>query len=780
MRSPAILLVLLPLLVHAASDATPIGFLENKGQVIDQHGTPVPYVHYILHRPGLNLQLLDHGFSYEVDTVDRQDLPPFDADAPQDLQMLRGEAVFLLHRIDVRWNGTGPSRITADGRSAEKFAFHRPHATVHEVRHFSSVIYHDISPGIDLHFHLDDDGMPKYDVVVRPGGDLASLRLRHAGMTSISLEDGALHLGTRHSTFVERIPMSWLIGGPQVDCRFVWHDDGSVGFEAPPVPPGATLVIDPWLSWGTYMGGDEWDACLGIASDDDALYIAGEARSLMGIATTGAHQVDLNGTMDAFVARFTLDGVRQWCSYLGGAGDESAQGIAVDGGRIYIGGYGSTEAGLGTPGSHQTDPAGNGDAFLAAFTTDGTLEWCTWYGGAEYDVIHGVAAAEGRVHVTGWTESPSGIATSGAHQPTKGQFEDAFIATFRQDGGLLHATYHGAASVDKGQAIAVEGHRIVTTGWTGSSTGMTTPGVHQGFFGGTLDAYLACHDTSGTLLWCSYYGGGLADRGYAVTLRNGVVHLGGATESGQYIATPGTHQAFHGGGGWDGFIARFTADGQRIWGTYYGGYDTDLVYALAHERDGVYATGSTSSVFVMGGMGVHQQHFMGGFSDAFLARFGSAGERHWGTFYGGYLGDAGRGLSERAGSVYLGGFTASTSWVSTPGGHQTAIGGNVDVMLARFASGSVGIPEPTGCTGSITLHPNPASDAILLRWHHDGPAPDRWSMIDASGALVLEGNTPGQGPFLLPIDATSLTSGLYLVRLWGDGVAHGARLMIAR
>ena len=43
-----------------------IGFIENKGQIIDQKGKPNIAVKYLLNTNGLNVQLKEKGFSYDV------------------------------------------------------------------------------------------------------------------------------------------------------------------------------------------------------------------------------------------------------------------------------------------------------------------------------------------------------------------------------------------------------------------------------------------------------------------------------------------------------------------------------------------------------------------------------------------------------------------------------------------------------------------------------------------------------------------------------------------
>lgn len=49
-------------------------FYENKGQIINQNGNPNPDVKYLLNSPGLNVQIKEHGFSYDVYETERKEL----------------------------------------------------------------------------------------------------------------------------------------------------------------------------------------------------------------------------------------------------------------------------------------------------------------------------------------------------------------------------------------------------------------------------------------------------------------------------------------------------------------------------------------------------------------------------------------------------------------------------------------------------------------------------------------------------------------------------------
>jgi hypothetical protein len=173
-----------------------------------------------------------------------------------------------------------------------------------------------------------------------------------------------------------------------------------------------------------------------------------------------------------------------------------------------------------------------------------------------------------------------------------------------------------------------------------------------------------------SLIWGTYYGGNLSERTYGTTVdSSGNVFLTGHTVSTNNIADGG-YQMTYGGGIYDAFIVKFNSDGERLWASYYGGTNSDVAFVCRTAPDGsVYVAGSTQSVGGISAGG--HQNTLGGLSDAFLVKFDTDGNRLWGTYYGGTANDYGEGLAIASdGSVYLSGSAASTSGIAS-GGHQT-------------------------------------------------------------------------------------------------------------
>ena len=191
---------------HSSRDAmhgvSTHGFIENKGQIIDQDNKPNPGVLYFLNTPGFNVQLRRGGFSYDLYTAsgcgprasgsklqasgfqNSEELPDFAkiARSPQPVACSMQPVACSLRfsRIDFNLAGSNPDcKIIASGQSSEYFNYYTsgtPVDGVTEVRSYQSITYRDIYPGVDLEFISGGKETFKYNFIVKPGGSLSSIR----------------------------------------------------------------------------------------------------------------------------------------------------------------------------------------------------------------------------------------------------------------------------------------------------------------------------------------------------------------------------------------------------------------------------------------------------------------------------------------------------------------------------------------------------------------------------------------------------------------------------
>jgi hypothetical protein len=163
------------------------------------------------------------------------------------------------------------------------------------------------------------------------------------------------------------------------------------------------------------------------------VYLAGDANSTTGIATTGAHQATYGGgrSNDAYLVKFNSSGVRQWGTYYGASTDYGYSCATDASGNVFLAGYTYSTTGIATTGAHQTSFSGNNDAFLVKFNSSGVRQWGTYYGGSGFDYGFSCATDEnGNVYLAGVGSSTTGIATTGAHQTTMSGGGVAFLVKF--------------------------------------------------------------------------------------------------------------------------------------------------------------------------------------------------------------------------------------------------------------------------------------------------------------------------------------------------------------
>lgn len=216
---------------------------------------------------------------------------------------------------------------------------------------------------------------------------------------------------------------------------------------------------------------------------------------------------------------------------------------------------------------------------------------------------------------------------------------------------------------------------LFLAGSTMSSSNISTPGSHQPLLSGMIDAFFVRFDTSGQRIWGTYYGGSQSEGNSRIgSDKYNRLYLSGGTGSLNNIATPGSFQTSL-AGSTDGYLAKFNLDGQRIWATYYGGMQSDLIADIACDDSAfVFVTGYTWSDVGISTPNTYQLN-KSGFNDAFLAKFDSNGQRIWATYYGSGGYDYGTAVSTYGDTQFLLGYTTSLDSIATQNGWQYLYGG---------------------------------------------------------------------------------------------------------
>ena len=253
---------------------------------------------------------------------------------------------------------------------------------------------------------------------------------------------------------------------------------------------------DGTTSWSTYYGDAGDDQAFALACNGTSVYLAGQTDGTATIATALSHQDTYGGgAADAFLVKFDNTGARQWATYYGGSADDYAKGLNCDGsGNIYMTGYTNSSGNIASASTYQATPGGGQDAFLVKFTSAGTRDWGTYYGGTGDDYGYSVTSVLDAIYVCGYTGSSAAIATNAAHQTALSSDPDGFLAKFGDCtvAPVQPGTITGLSSVCEGSSqnyfiTPIAGASSYTwtlpSGWTGTSTAnsiLTTVGNASG------------------------------------------------------------------------------------------------------------------------------------------------------------------------------------------------------------------------------------------------------------------------------------------------------------
>ena len=232
----------------------------------------------------------------------------------------------------------------------------------------------------------------------------------------------------------------------------------AVGFDVEDYDRSLPLVIDPVISYATYMGGTGLGAVTGIALDSSGdLYAAGWTEAL-NFPIMVAEQAVNAGGVDAFIVKLNPAGnALLYATYIGGKGDDRAAAIAVDGsGQAYV--TGST-ASLNFPlvSPVRATRGGAKTAFALKLNAAGnTLLYSTYLGGTNYEVGTAIAVdATGNAYIAGDTQSTN-FPVVGAFQAAFGGGTDAFVTKLNSSGAYVYSTFLGGAAVEHAGGIAVD------------------------------------------------------------------------------------------------------------------------------------------------------------------------------------------------------------------------------------------------------------------------------------------------------------------------------------
>jgi uncharacterized protein (TIGR03437 family) len=666
-----------------------------------------------------------------------------------------------------------------------------------KIPHFGRVRYREVWPGIDVVFYGNPEQL-EYDFVLRPGADPSQIRISFDGARRVTKNSGGdLILELSGSEVRAHAPVIRQ-GAKTIGGHYVLRGKRGAGFAVDRYDRSAELVIDPILTYATYLGGDLGDQANGVALDEQGnMYVTGLTSSpnfptKNALVSTISSQ--LNQSWHVFLVKInpSASGAASliFSTLYGSPGADQGNAVALDssGNPVVVGLTNSSGYGIipqvnafETP-PQKSESCGNAgnmaycpSAFVAKFNSSGSaMIYSSYLTGTAYDDATGVAVdASGNAWITGSTTSLDFPVRGQAFQTSLHGSEGGFLSEVTSSGSLVYSTYFNGQSTTGFNAVALNaaGNPYVA-GYTTSAGLPTTPGAYQAQYPGMQAVIVAEISPTAGLLYCTYLGGSdQASAAQSIALDpSGNIYVAGGTSSSAFPvssgALRGTYSDLLGEYSGDGFVTKLnpsaTGKAQLVYSTYFGGsYDDTITAIVADSAGRVTITGQTDSIDLPTTSNAFECCWAGYLTSSgisqygFVARIDTTQSGSAGLLYSTYLGGTlytmmtALALDSTGNIVPVVGWVTSTDTPTTPSAVQTTFGGQFntgytqtlgDAYVTRFDFSQTGPAASVFLNGAgldaITIPAISPGLIFTLKGTGLGPTADSLAQIDSNTGLI--------------------------------------------
>ena len=440
---------------------------------------------------------------------------------------------------------------------------------------FQAITLKDVYPNIDVRYYTDN-GFLKYDIVVKPGGNVSKIALKYEGTDRLQVRNKELIVATSVGELRESSPYTYqtdVAGKKEINCKYSIKDN-VVRFDVKNYDPTTTLIIDPVVIFCSFSGSsaDNW-GFTATYGPDGSMYGGGIVFSNGFPVSPGAFQTTFQGNtgVDIGIIRLSPDGSQRiYATYIGGSGSEQPHSLVVDNqGNLIL--------------------AGRSNSPNYPVVNNGTLA------SSGYDIVVTKLKADGTGPLIG-SRKIGGTGDDGVN-----------ISASRQ----LLSLQRNYGDDGRSEVILDGAGNVYVASSTQSSTDFpVTPGSFQTAFGGGGQdgVLLKLNPNLSSLIFASYLGGGANDAGYVISIApGGDIYVGGGTESNNFIGNhvgtvgPVNHTSANGTPTIDGFVARINSTGTSlIKSTYIGTSGIDQVFGIQFDNSGFpYIMGQTTGAWTV-------------------------------------------------------------------------------------------------------------------------------------------------------------------------------------
>ncbi|WP_266203368.1 Ig-like domain-containing protein [Pontibacter kalidii] len=386
------------------------------------------------------------------------------------------------------------------------------------------------------------------------------------------------------------------------------------------------LCVQPLLAqtpvrkvWDKRYGGSGNDAVTAIVNDNDGGYIIGGVSN--SLESGGDKSSGTKGKADFWVVKVNSSGEKVWDRTLGGSGVDFLTSITLtpDGGFLL---GGRSDSGVG--GDKTEASRGSNDFWVVKMNAAGEKVWDRTYGGEGDDGVRVIATApDGGYLLSGYSSSDI---SGDKNSENKGSYDYWIVKIDANGKKIWDKSFGGLHSEDQyaGKTIPLTGGGYLIGGASNSGVSGDKSESSRGY----ADYWVVKVNSAGEKVWDKTFGGMSSEElyGLAETGDGGYLLSGWSTSGieGDKTAPPkGRHRAY--------WVIKIDAAGTKVWDKTFGGSDNDEPFALAPTPDGGFLLGGRSD----SGVGGDKTEASRGGYDFWVVKMNAAGEKVWDKTYGG-------------------------------------------------------------------------------------------------------------------------------------------------
>ena len=413
-----------------------------------------------------------------------------------------------------------------------------------------------------------------------------------------------------------------LVTGPYTSAPLIFYNANGV----PTMTLNTSELYDVFIAkyspagevlWVARIGGTDYESGNGITTDsDNNIVVTGSYVSnpliIYNSSEVAIQTLGNDGTYNTFIVKYSPAGEVLWAARVSGTGNVFGNGITADVNNniILTGSYTSNPVTFYDANGVASQTLGNSgtyNTYIAKYGSDGLVVWVARIGGTAIDQGQKIT-----------TDTTNNILVSGNYNSNPVTFYDAagvasqtlvndgtynvFIAKYSPLGEVIWAARISGAgniftygiSTDTSNNIVVSGYYNTNplTIYNSSEVAIQTLGN-----AGAYNTFIAKYSFAGEVLWAARIGdtGDDGQTGITTDATNTIIVTGyfSSNPLNVYNASDILSKTLDNSGTYNGFIAKYSSDGDVVWATRVGGTGAD------DEVTGV-ATDSNSNIVVSG------------------------------------------------------------------------------------------------------------------------------------------------------------------------------------